>query len=380
MTDLEVRRLFESALEHPAPDSTDIDEAIRMGSRRRSRRRATAASMASAAGVVAVVLGVTATGALTQPDRPTPLASGQSPVPSLSASQPVQDVAAQTAENRRLAKAASGAALAGIVLPEGAVRLDGKPAGWPETYMSLGPSDWKLTVTGWWSVPSPQSEVAAFFKAHAPSGMRHPIGEMAIDEGGSDGIASTEYEFVRPENPAAYAGPSLLVQFRQIGDRTVIRADTFLAARMAVSDQHRISDQVVAVEIERIGRKPGTNALKNIQLPTIRLSAANDSATINQLVTTFNALYGSVDAGSPSCPYPGDPPPRNTVTFHTKSAQDGSTGTVVADVHPSCFGQVSVTVNGVRLEGTLDPEPWGRALSELVGAAGSAPTSSPAVS
>lgn len=56
-----------------------------------------------------------------------------------------------------------------------------------------------------------KAELAAFLTNHAPVGMRHPAGEDVIGDGGSDGVADTEYDVLAPADPTAYTGPSLLV-------------------------------------------------------------------------------------------------------------------------------------------------------------------------
>lgn len=118
------------------------------------------------------------------------------------------------------------------------------------------------------------------------------------------------------QRPTAYTGPSLLVQFTQIADRTVLRADTFLAARYAVSERHRIIDDVVAVRINRIRPpSPGINEESNA-LPPVELNAPEDAAQIGRLVDSFNRLYGSVTVPNVmSCPQ--SPPAKDTMTFST---------------------------------------------------------------
>ena len=70
MSDDELRRIFESVLTAPPPDTADIDVAIRMG-RRRRHRRAGAVVLSSAVAVAAVVAAVfTLPGLQRQPGNP----------------------------------------------------------------------------------------------------------------------------------------------------------------------------------------------------------------------------------------------------------------------------------------------------------------------
>jgi hypothetical protein len=219
-------------------------------------------------------------------------------------------------------------------------------------------------------VPASQAEVDRYLAAHSPHGMLHPPEEpgQSVIHDGPFGIQDTEYDPKRQENPAAFTSPSLLVESFQIGDHTVLKTTTFLSARQGVSAQHRILDEVTAVRIERIGREQGDRPnRKNHRLPTIKLSAASDPRDVERLVDAFNALYGSPSGGTTSCPFPGVPQPQTTITFMTKSVE-GDAGTVAATWYPSCFGQITVTVNGRQLEGTLHPDSWTRLIYDIADA------------
>ena len=147
----------------------------------------------------------------------------------------------------------------------------------------------------------------------------------------------------------------------------MLRADTFLAARYAVSERHRITDDVVAVRINRIRPpSPGINEGSGA-LPPVELNAPEDAAQIGRLVDSFNRLYGSVTVPNVmSCPQ--SPPGKDTVTFST-ATQGGTTDTVVAVLEPDCFGQIHMTVNGAPLHITLDPGRWHVLLNSIADAA-----------
>jgi hypothetical protein len=181
--------------------------------------------------------------------------------------------------------------------------------------------------------------------------MQRVPGEDVVVDGDSYGIGYTDYDVVEPADPAAYSGPSLLVQFKQIGVHTVLRVDSFIASRHAVSAQHRITDDVVAVTIERVRPEDGGDGGGG-ELPVVQLTAPGDAEQIGRLVDAFNGLYGStIPAPMGSCPWPGDPRPQDKVTFETAGG-----ATVVADWELACWGQVQVTVDGDPLDVTLDPQ------------------------
>jgi hypothetical protein len=274
-----------------------------------------------------------------------------------------------TEENRQRAIAASEAVLASMSLPAGSEQLEGKPDGWTGGGMGMGPADGTLTRTAWWSVPLNVDQVVAYLTDYAPAGMRRPEGEEVVPAGSSDGVSYTAYSVIAPADPAAYTAPTLLVQFAQIGDHTVVRLDTFLAARYAVSPQHRIAGEVTAVQIDRVRPARSFGSGDGGPLPTVRLEEPADAVLIAELVDAFNGQYGSPTAGlTLPCPYPGDPSPEDTVTFSVRN-DDGSAGTVVAKTDLWCVGQTQVTVDGARLDVTLDPGDFPETVDRVAAAA-----------
>ena len=276
-----------------------------------------------------------------------------------------------TEDNRRRAVAASEAALAGLPVPVGSVRLGGQPSGWPPGRMGLGPSDFSLTRTSWWSVPMSLRDVASFFTTHAPDGMEHPTGEDVIGSGNGDGVDYTTYIVIEPADPAAYSGLALLVQFKQFGEHTVLRADTFLAARFAVPEEVRITGDVTTVRIDR--RSPGSpsHSVRSGAVSSAELTSPQDAAQITRLVDEFNGLYGGLtERGAISCPFA--PPRRVTVTFSVLAGTDQA-ATVVAEQDLGCWSQIHVTLDGTPLRLTLEPSArWDNLVDEI---ADSAPVS-----
>jgi hypothetical protein len=273
-----------------------------------------------------------------------------------------------TRENYQRAVAASEAAVASVPVPDGSQRLAGKPSGWPADENILGPADGSLTRTAWWSTPLSVDEVAAFLADHTPPGTRLPSGDNPVVSPILDGAGYAEYNTVVSADPAAYSAPRILVQFAAIGDHSALRIDTFLAARYAVPDDDRVAADVTSVEIVRVtAPKEFGGVGDGGPLPPVVLTAADDPAAVDRLVSAFNGLYGSeVDAfGWMSCPMIPAPEPRWTVTF-VSTREDGSVDTTVATVAPMCWGQVQVMVNGDRSPVTLDPSGWVETLDDVV--------------
>jgi hypothetical protein len=363
-TDAEISTLIADAMT-AHEDDVDADRARELAFGVEPSRRHWPAVMAASVAVI-VVGGVALYVAVRSgDDAAAPATTG----PTSGGDTTATSVPGTTAENRQLAIAASEAALASMPVPEGSVELNGKPDGWPGGSMGLGPADWRLGRTAWWSVPLSVDEVVAFLTENAPAGMRRPEGEEVVPDGNSDGVGYTDYSVISPAEPAAYTGPSLLVQFKQIGDNTVLRLDTFLAARYAVSPQHRITGEVSAVQIVRVRPGKPFGSDDGGPLPTVRLEEPADAALINKLVDSFNGLYGSAaDVAAMGCPFPGDPAPEDTVTFFVRN-DDGTDGTVVAKAELACWGQVQVTVGGTRLQVSLDPGEFPQTVDEVAGAA-----------
>ncbi len=269
-------------------------------------------------------------------------------------SPPIRDTLAR---HRQLATAASARAVGAMPLPPGAHRLRDKPAGWPDGGTSIGPSDGRLSRTRWWSTSASMTTVTDYLRDHAPAGMRHPRDSDVVSDG-PDRMITTEYEVVRPVDPAAYVGPTLLLELARVGDRTVIHGTTFLAVRTVVAPQARIDSRVTSIRIERSGYRDRSGRLRRLAPVTLASSVPGDDDQIRRLVLAFDGLPGSITPASfgwMSCPGVWAPVPRIRVTFHT---EDGHT--VVAALREECWGQLRVRVDGVKVAGTLDPAGWRR--------------------
>jgi hypothetical protein len=262
-------------------------------------------------------------------------------------------------ENRALAAAESARVVELAPLPESATRLPRKPAGWPGGGTFLGPADASLTETAWWSVPVDADSFETYLKAHEPDGMHREE-----DGGGSmsdlEGHVVLDLSYTQDESaaPDAYLPVSLLVQWMADGDHTLVRADTSTAAREVRTPETYIDAEVTAVDIERVVPHPPDNQ----RLPTVHLTAPDDSADIARLVDAVNGLPASIKpAFVASCPFPGDPRPFVTLTFHTAA------GTVVAHLETACWGQVEIRRDGTPVRPTLDPGELTEAVESAVG-------------
>ncbi|MCW2794727.1 hypothetical protein [Nocardioides sp.] len=301
----------------------------------------------AAATAVVAIAGIGAY-AVTQADTETPVGN-PSPSSSRATSPPLTRPSHPPqrtyAENRAAAAAESARVVELAPLPASAVGLDRRPDGWPVDYgMSLGPSDGTLTRTAWWSVPLGADTLESYLLAHHPQGLRREDGVG----GGAVGIRDVNYDQAGSPDPEAFTGVSLLVQWREVDGRSLVRVDTYLAARAVRTMDTYIDETVTAVDIEQVSS--GFERDGGGPLPTVHLSEPEDHARIARLVETVNGLHAStrpVPMGS--CPYPGNPRPSVTVTFHTTSDE------IVLHLELSCWGQVSVQRDGRLVVPTLDP-------------------------
>lgn len=249
------------------------------------------------------------------------------------------------ADNRRAAERESARVLDLAPRPSHARRLHGKPAGWPCCGMSLGPSDGTLTRTSWYSAPLDADQVETFLVTHVPAGMRlddHEPGQPHSGVGGgSDGVRDLSYSTIATD--PAFAGTSLLVQWRDLGPFTALRFDTFLAAREVRNPETYVTGSVSSAEVHRT-----TDRVKGFTTPADADVVITDRTTIDQLVRAVNALEASTrPVPMTSCPF--RPRTAYTLSLSTRS------GTQVFQVPGYCLAQVAVTVNGTGTGPTLDP-------------------------
>jgi hypothetical protein len=363
-TDAEISTVIADAMT-AHEDDVDADRARELAFAVEPPQRHWSAVVAASAAVILVCGVAVYVAARSGDDAAAPATTG----PTSGGDTTVAPAPGTTEENRHRAIAASEAALASMPVPEGSVKLTGEPDEWPDGESALGPSDWRLTRTAWWSVPMGVEQLVAFLTDHAPAGMQRPPGEDIVVNGNSDGVGYTDYDTIAPADPAAYTGPSLLVQFKQFGDHTVMRADTFLAARYGTDDVPRITGDVTAVRIDRV-RAAKRDGSGGGPLPTVRFEAPADSAQIDKLVDAFNSLSGSLtEGGFLSCPMSLGPPAEYTATFIVRRA-DGSASTMVAHTTVSCWSQLEITVDGTRLRATLDPGGFTQIVDRIADAAG----------
>lgn len=311
--------------------------ALRIADEVPDRRRSWPVIVAAAASVAILVTGtvyvVVRPGRSPEVSAPTENPSGIDPTHGVT-----------DADNYRAAEKESERALRLAPLPPGAVRLQGKPAGWPDAGYGMSPSDESLTRTAWYSVPLDADEVQEFLFSHVPDGMARDDGY-----GNSVGVRNFDYTTPQPRDPAAYTGPSLLVQWYDLGSRTAIRFDVMLASRHARTPATYLTGTVTSVDIGRtVEKHTGTQTTRT--LPTVRLSADEDAGRVARLVDGFNGLYGAVVSTTlHSCP----PQTRTTTyrfTFHTT---DGEVS--YRWIANGCDPEFEVMRDGRRVGPNLDP-------------------------
>jgi hypothetical protein len=350
-TDDELSRLLAdtfSAHEHLADPAVAHALATTVNGRQRPRRWPAYLAAAAAVGAVVAI----STLAVTSQTGTAPSAPNLSPTTPSTAS-----AGHSYAVNRADAEAESLRIVELVPLPADAVRLAALPTGWPHHYgMSLGPSDRTLTKTSWWRVPATANAFSAFLLAHTPPSMTR---EEGIG-GGADGIHDITYIEQPAPKPEAFVAVSLLVQWRQVGQHTLVRADTFTAARAVRTGASYVEGKVTEVDVRQV--LPGRGQQTGGPLPTVHLIGAADHDAITRLVRTVNKLPASIrPAPSGSCPYPGNPAPSDTITFHTTA------GTIRMHFEAWCWGQVQVSRDGVPVSPTLDPGDLDRVIDQITG-------------
>lgn len=295
----------------------------------------------AAAASVVLAVGITWTVASRHDSTP-PVAV---PVPSGTASGALGPTTTY-ADNLRSAEAESARLIAEVPAPDGATRLRGQPKGWGCCGMSLGPADGSLTKTSWYSSGLSGNEVLAYLVAHPPSGMtiqgyKPGVPESAVGST-SQGTLSLTYQATSA--PAAYIRPLLLVQWKDLGAMTVVRFDTYLAARDVRGPATFVTGTVSSVEVSRISDGQGMS----VDAPPDARSTVSDADTLGTLKDLVNGSEASIDPPFDStCP----PPSSVTygVTFHTSS------GTVSFSFRPGCWDQIQVSRDGQPITPTLDP-------------------------
>lgn len=350
-TDDELSRLLAdtfSSREHLADPAVAHALAAKVA---RDRSRRWPAYLAAAAAVGAVV--AASTFAFTGRDTHR-LATAPTESPSASST---ATTGRSYAANRAAAEAESGRIIKLVPLPANAQRLPGRPPGSPGNFnTSLGPSDRTLTKRSWWRVPGSADALTKYLLGHTPPGMTRTDGVASS----SDGVQYDTYIEKPAAQPDAYLPVSLLVQWRQVGQHTLVRADTFTAARAVRTSLSYVNTRVTAVDIQQVRPEHAPHA--GGPMPPVHLAEPADHNAIVRLVRTVNHLPASIrPAINGSCPFAGNPPASNTIIFHTTG------GTIRMHFVAWCWGQVQVRRDGVRLRPTLDPGDLNRVIGQVTG-------------
>jgi hypothetical protein len=270
---------------------------------------------------------------------------GQLPTTSPTPSPPERTLA----ENRAAAAQESRRVIGIVPLIGDATRIPSKPVGWPEGSMSIG-GDPRLSKVAWYSFPASADAVETFLIEHPPAGLVEDDFEAGESHpgvgGGSDGVHFLSYSPAQTRKLTdAHPGASLLVQWKAIGNQTFVQFSTAISYRYPRPENTLVSGAVTSVEVDRVRRR---NSMHNVVLPRLTVTSGGQ---IGRLVAAVNALPGSTTTGSGAfgCPYPGNPRPHTTLTFHTTE------GVISFAWDDSCFEQIQVSRDGDELTPTLDP-------------------------
>ena len=342
MTDDQLETLLRDTFRsrEPLADPAVADEIARSVRPTRHRWPAYAA-------VAAAVVGIALVGALLVGDRTTePPVTRPSPPPAPTAT--YQD-------NRAIALAEAKRLVRLVPLPDGAVETDGST--WPGgDGFGMAPSDNELRQVVVWTVPEDAADVGTHLRSHPMEGVDGGD-EGSSSSGGGPTIPSISYTLPSAA-PDAMMDTTVMVQWVQVGDHTVVRADAFTAARSVRSAASYVDGEVASVDIERVVR----HYPRNQRLPDVHLAAPDDGADISTLVDSVNDLVGSIRPKQVvSCPGELAPTPMIRLTFHT------SDGEMTFHLDDTCLNQVEVRRDGVLLRPTLDPGELGEAVESAVG-------------
>ncbi len=330
----------------------DPDRAVRVADEVRGHPRRWPVMVAAAS--VAILIAATVH-AVNEPDRAPPVSASSPPPTAVSPTPGPTDAA-----NLRAAARESERVLRLVPLPPGARRLPGKPAGWPpDAGFGMSPSNRSLTRTAWYDVPLDVDAMQAFLLSHVPDGMAPGDGL-----GSSVGVRTYDYATPQPREPAAYTGPSLLVQWYATGRATVVRFDVVLASRRARTPSTYLTGPVTSVDIDRtVENHTGRGSAQT--LPTVRLSADRDADRLSRLVRAFNGLYGAVVSTSlHSCP---DQTETTTYTFVFHTGQ----GDVTYRWVDGCDPEITVARAGKPIGPHLDPGRLHDTLTRILGGSAS---------
>jgi hypothetical protein len=267
-----------------------------------------------------------------------------------------QDPGRTDAKNYALAAAESERVLRSVPVPPGADRLSGKPADWPQGGSGMSPSDTTLTRTAWYRVPDDADQVQAFLLSHDPAGLRHDPGALP---GSSGQLRILDYSAVRSSNPAAYTGIDVIVQWTDIDGGTVLRFDTWIAARRARGAATMIQGTPSVIDLHRKTiRTSGPRRPAHV-LPVLHLRQPRDGVVIARLTAILDALSGSpISNTMHGCP-PMMNPTDFTLVVHD---DDGSLQFHLLDL---CTNEVEVRRNGHLVSPPLDPGDLRTVLSDL---------------
>lgn len=333
--------LRESLLAHESlADPRRAQEIARTAAPRARRWPAVVAAAASVA-----LLAAGATYLSTRASGTPTVQHGPSVAPSSSSdtvSRPASSKAAALRESARL--------LAQVPLPAGSTPVASSDLAEPG-FSILG-TDPSLTLSGEWNVPMSPGDFGTYVASHRPDGLSASLPHAS---GSSGGLGVNGKDAVTPDvlqltgrGTASYANPTLVVRYAQIAPGTTrVRADTFIASRLARNPRTRLTGSVTSIDISGSAISSGPVAPETVAPP----SSAHilTRRIIRRLTTSFDGLYGSsVDVWAAPCPL-SPSATRGHITFHT------TRGDVSATIYPGCVPAMIVYRDGRRLAPTLDP-------------------------
>jgi hypothetical protein len=104
-------------------------------------------------------------------------------------------------------------------------------------------------------------------------------------------VGFVDFETRHPRRPEAYNGPVLMVQWKVIGPRTVIRYAAVLASRGVRDAASFVPGDVTSVDVEHLRDRLGASNDFRV-VSTVRFTAEADPDALHKVVATLDGLYG----------------------------------------------------------------------------------------
>jgi hypothetical protein len=150
----------------------------------------------------------------------------------------------------------------------------------------MSPENTHLTRMAWYAVPLGYDAVQQFLLAHRPRGMTTAGAGYELGT-----VGTVDFEAQHPRQPEAYNRPVLMVQWKVVGQRTIIRYAAVLASRGVRDPASFVPGDVTSVDVEDLRIPSGAANGTRVQ-PTVRFTAEANPDALRKVVAALDGLYG----------------------------------------------------------------------------------------